>query len=306
VVHQVVVAVVVLVVAVDVVVVVVQVPSEVWAVRRTLCFGQPNVDPKTSPLYQLTFRSQQRPRAQPQVIALAQHVQALVLVQALVYACIHACMHACMQHAYMCVRARTHQKDLKCIIVLVPTLVLVLALLLECLLNVVGVLGFPRLPSPYSDFLRERWLMIEEETTRDLGGRVGLLVEEVLRSWRLKLEAPVVWGLEYAEWKEVLSGLGVDDWEVVGSLLFAGGGRGGISEWTVGVGSVSCSLVFPLVVCGGVLPSPWWAEPNTPPDLITLQSYSNMALKELLRGSHHIGTLPFGSSEKNVKGHKAP
>jgi hypothetical protein len=36
-----------------------------------------------------------------------------------------------------------------------------LLLLPECLLKVVGVLGFPRLPSPYSDFLRERWLMFE-------------------------------------------------------------------------------------------------------------------------------------------------
>jgi hypothetical protein len=86
VVHQVVVAVVALVVAVDVAVVVAQVPSVVWAVRRTVGFGQPNVDPTTSPLHQLTFRSQQCPRAQPQVVALAQHAQALALVKALVLA----------------------------------------------------------------------------------------------------------------------------------------------------------------------------------------------------------------------------
>jgi predicted Rossmann-fold nucleotide-binding protein len=107
----------------------------------------------------------------------------------------------------------------------------------------------------------------------------------------LRADTPCVFGgeaasksLEYAEWKEVLSVLGEDDWTVVGSLLFTGGGWGGISEWTVGVGSVSCSLVFPLVVCGGVLPSPWWAEPNKPPDLITLRSYTKMALRELVRG----------------------
>jgi hypothetical protein len=35
--------------------------------------------------------------------------------------------------------------------------------------------------------------MVEEEETRDLVGRVRLLMEEVLRLWRLKLEAPVVW-----------------------------------------------------------------------------------------------------------------
>jgi hypothetical protein len=35
--------------------------------------------------------------------------------------------------------------------------------------------------------------MVMEEKTRDLVGRVGLLMEEMLRLWRLKLEAPVVW-----------------------------------------------------------------------------------------------------------------
>jgi hypothetical protein len=63
--------------------------------------------------------------------------------------------------------------------------------LLGCLLQAVGGLGFPHLPLPSSVLLRGRWLMIENETTRDLGVRVGLLTEEVFRLWRLKLEAPV-------------------------------------------------------------------------------------------------------------------
>jgi hypothetical protein len=62
--------------------------------------------------------------------------------------------------------------------------------------------------------------------------------------------------LEHGEWKDVQSGLGVEDWEVAGSLLFTGGWWGGISEWTVGVGPASRSPVSPLVVCGGVFPSP--------------------------------------------------
>jgi hypothetical protein len=54
-----------------------------------------------------------------------------------------------------------------------------LLLPLGCFLRAVSGLGLPHLRLPSSDFQRERWLMNDEDATRALRGRDGLLTEGV-------------------------------------------------------------------------------------------------------------------------------